>query len=367
MKRVAIALSASAFPGLAGCGGGDDDGGAAGTTVRTAEFGQLEGVVEADGNSVSWRGVPFAKPPVGALRWQPTQAPDPWTGVRSAKDYADACSQIGGLFGPPPKGKDYSAVWETFYKQIGSEDCLYLNVWSPTGSTDASKLPVIVYIHGGSNVVGAAFDPLLLGFNDWGQWWQGEIAGEYFLSNSNLISHELRVHVAPNDSLGTGLLFFQFKLDRPASLSPIDPPTQAAPAPPLATVVATDLRVMLPARSRASMVTVWPASTLAVVSHGISNGGAVTTPSVVPSTMKRTDASSTSSVADARTLTVPATTAPDAGATIETAGATESPSGSENSNRLRPVGAMFDNAPDVAVARRAARTSAGVAAGWRWR
>lgn len=165
MKRVAIALGASAFLGLAGCGGGDDDGGAAGNTVRATEFGELEGVVEADGNSVSWRGVPFAKPPVGALRWQPTQAPDPWTGVRSAKDYADACSQIGGLFGPPPKGKDYSAVWETFYKQIGSEDCLYLNVWSPAGTTDASKLPVIVYIHGGSNVVGAAFDPLLLGGN----------------------------------------------------------------------------------------------------------------------------------------------------------------------------------------------------------
>ena len=64
------------------------------------------------------------------------------------------------------------------------------------------------------------FDPLLLGFNDWGQWWQGEIAGEYFLSNSNLISHEIRVHVTPNESLGTGLLFFQFKLDHPASYAP---------------------------------------------------------------------------------------------------------------------------------------------------
>jgi para-nitrobenzyl esterase len=168
MKRVAVALIASALLdlGLAGCGGGDDVGATAGaTTVRATEFGQIEGIVEADGNTVSWRGVPFAKPPVGTLRWQPTQAPDPWTGVRSSKDYADACSQIGGLFGPPPRGKDYSAVWETFYKQIGSEDCLYLNVWSPTGATDASKLPVIVYIHGGSNVVGAAFDPLLLGGN----------------------------------------------------------------------------------------------------------------------------------------------------------------------------------------------------------
>ena len=167
MKRAAVALIASASLGLglAGCGGNDDEAPAGPTTVRATEFGQIDGVVEADGNTVSWRGVPFAKPPVGTLRWQPTRAPDAWTGVRSAKDYADACSQIGGLFGPPPKGKDYSAVWETFYKQIGSEDCLYLNVWSPTAATDVSKMPVIVYIHGGSNVVGAAFDPLLLGGN----------------------------------------------------------------------------------------------------------------------------------------------------------------------------------------------------------
>ena len=64
---------------------------------------------------------------------------------------------------PAPAGKDYSAVWETFYKPIGSEDCLYLNIWSP--STGATKPPVIVFIHGGSNVVGAAFDPLYVGGN----------------------------------------------------------------------------------------------------------------------------------------------------------------------------------------------------------
>ena len=168
MKRAAVALIASAILdlGLVGCGGSDSiDSTATASPVRSTEFGQIEGVVETDGNTISWRGVPFAKPPVGTLRWQPPKAPDAWTGIRSAKDYADACSQIGGLFGPPPKGKDYSAVWETFYKQIGSEDCLYLNIWSPTAATDASKLPVIVYIHGGSNVVGASFDPLLLGGN----------------------------------------------------------------------------------------------------------------------------------------------------------------------------------------------------------
>jgi hypothetical protein len=64
-----------------------------------------------------------------------------------------------------------------------------------------------------------AFDPLFLGFYDWGQWWQGEIGGEYFLSNSNLISHMVRAHVTPIDAIGTGLLFFQFTLDEPASFA----------------------------------------------------------------------------------------------------------------------------------------------------
>jgi hypothetical protein len=64
-----------------------------------------------------------------------------------------------------------------------------------------------------------AFDPLFLGFYDWGYWWQGEIAGEYFLSNSNLISHLVRVHVAPSDAVSGGLLLFKFKLDQPQAIA----------------------------------------------------------------------------------------------------------------------------------------------------
>ena len=62
-----------------------------------------------------------------------------------------------------------------------------------------------------------AFDGLLTGFYDWGTWWQGEIAGEYFVSNSNLISHQLRLHVSPNDAISTGLIFYDFQLDHPES------------------------------------------------------------------------------------------------------------------------------------------------------
>jgi len=62
-----------------------------------------------------------------------------------------------------------------------------------------------------------SFDPLYLGFSDWGTWWQGEIAGEYFLSNSNLKSHQVRAHLAPNDAVGGGVILYKFLLDQPAA------------------------------------------------------------------------------------------------------------------------------------------------------
>jgi len=65
-----------------------------------------------------------------------------------------------------------------------------------------------------------SFDSLLPGFYDWGTWWQGEIAGEYFISNSNLVSHQVRLHMTPTDSIGTGLLFFKFLADNAAAVGP---------------------------------------------------------------------------------------------------------------------------------------------------
>ena len=72
------------------------------------------------------------------------------------------------------------------------------------------------------------FDGLATGFYDWGTWWQGEIAGEYFLSNSNLISQQVRLHTTPIESLGTGLIFYDFKFQRPDALGPAVTSQQAA-------------------------------------------------------------------------------------------------------------------------------------------
>ncbi|HUW60682.1 MAG TPA: carboxylesterase family protein [Candidatus Bathyarchaeia archaeon] len=102
-----------------------------------------------------WLGVPFAKPPVGELRWRAPQPPEPWAGVRQAKTYCEPCTQYGGLMAM----MDCGNIGEI----IGGEDCLYLNVWRPR--TQEENLPVFFWIHGGANCVGQAAMPLYNGSN----------------------------------------------------------------------------------------------------------------------------------------------------------------------------------------------------------
>jgi para-nitrobenzyl esterase len=107
----------------------------------------INGVVKVEGGMISgttadgvrsYKGIPFAKPPVGDLRWKPPQPLSPWEGVRECTDYGPDCPQApyaqGSLFYSPPR------------KQ--SEDCLYLNVW--TAAKSSEKRPVMVWIHGGA-------------------------------------------------------------------------------------------------------------------------------------------------------------------------------------------------------------------------
>jgi len=68
-----------------------------------------------------------------------------------------------------------------------------------------------------NTIANEAFDPLFPAFHDWGSWWQGEIAGEYFLSNSNLRTHMLRLHAEPTKNISTGLIYFDYALDERGS------------------------------------------------------------------------------------------------------------------------------------------------------
>lgn len=94
--------------------------------------------------------IPFAAPPIGDLRWKPPQPVVPWQGVRRADYFSPSCMQYAPAVIP-------ISLWYE-REQAASEDCLYLNIWTPAKSPD-DKLPVMVWIHGGANVIGAASVP----------------------------------------------------------------------------------------------------------------------------------------------------------------------------------------------------------------
>jgi len=104
----------------------------------TSRLGRIKGYIGREDTWV-WKGIPYARPPVGDLRWRAPVEPSPWKGVLDARRYGSHCPQ-----------------YATFSKKkiIGKEDCLYLNIWRPQ-SLD-KELPVFVWIHGGGNSTGSA-------------------------------------------------------------------------------------------------------------------------------------------------------------------------------------------------------------------
>ena len=108
-------------------------------TVAETRYGQVRGAEIADG-VLGWRGIPYARPPVGALRFRPPEPPEPWGGVRDALAHGNRSPQ--GELGPPAPGAPPT-----------DEDCLYLNVTAPTG---AIGRPVLFWLHGGGYETGDA-------------------------------------------------------------------------------------------------------------------------------------------------------------------------------------------------------------------
>ena len=145
---------------LSACGGGDDTP----PEQRSTAFGVVVGTNDATTNGTyNWKGVPFAKAPVGALRWAPPVDPDAWTTPKTAQAFGNACVQSGRLYGPGSNNKYDATIGTTLGTTVGAEDCLYLNIWRPADATP--NLPVIVWVHGGSNISGYTADPMYEGAN----------------------------------------------------------------------------------------------------------------------------------------------------------------------------------------------------------
>ena len=144
-SRARAALAAAlvcVVPLIAAC---DFAGTANSPLVVETEYGKLRGI-ETEGIR-AWRGIPFAAPPEGDLRWAPPEEPESWDGIRNARQYGAPCIQGG-----PTPGQTGVKVFPG-----SSEDCLYLNVNAPKDAEDA---PVMVFIHGGGFVVGTGARPI---------------------------------------------------------------------------------------------------------------------------------------------------------------------------------------------------------------
>jgi para-nitrobenzyl esterase len=133
--------------GSTGGGGAGGGGGSAPLTVKT-DHGDVTGVL--DGATRGFLGIPYAAPPIGALRWKAPVDHAPWTTSLDASKKGPECPQIA------PVVNTYAAE--------SSEDCLTLNVWAPS-KPKSDKLPILVWVHGGGYVLGSGGDPAYDGHN----------------------------------------------------------------------------------------------------------------------------------------------------------------------------------------------------------
>jgi para-nitrobenzyl esterase len=150
LTRWLMALGAAAA--LSACGGSDD------ATIRATSYGMVQGGWDASTDTYSWKGIPFAQPPVGALRWKAPVAPAPWTTTLAAQHFGNACLQNGRIYGPGANNTYDSSIATTLGTPVGSEDCLTLNIWRPAAGT--TGLPVIFFVYGGSDISGYTADPV---------------------------------------------------------------------------------------------------------------------------------------------------------------------------------------------------------------
>ena len=128
--------------GLFGCGDQATEQPTSSGLLVTTEHGQLMGISSPYDEGIRvFRGIPYAKAPVGDLRWTPPQPVATWDGVRSADTFSASCFQ---------QRHKWNYVWRMEDFPV-SEDCLYLNVWAPPST---EPLPVMVWFHGGSHTGG---------------------------------------------------------------------------------------------------------------------------------------------------------------------------------------------------------------------
>jgi para-nitrobenzyl esterase len=165
--------------------------------VLTIDGGQIQGVETESAGIIAYKGIPFAAPPIGELRWQEPQPIVPWDGVKVADTYGDAASQV--TWEPE---SFYGREWRASGSVPFTEDCLYLNVWTPAAGQTDKKLPVAMWIHGGGYREGFAYEPEMDGGEDWASRGVILVQVTYRLGVFGFFTHPLLSAESPNGVSG---------------------------------------------------------------------------------------------------------------------------------------------------------------------
>ena len=165
--------------------------------VLSIQGGQIKGVETPTKGVVMYKGIPFAAPPVGKLRWREPQPVVPWKGVKIANAYGAAAMQI--KWDPQ---SFYGREWRASGSVPFNEDCLYLNIWTPVAGDKRKKLPVAMWIHGGGYREGFAFEPEMDGGEDWASRGVILVSVTYRLGVIGFFSHPLLSAESPHGVSG---------------------------------------------------------------------------------------------------------------------------------------------------------------------
>jgi para-nitrobenzyl esterase len=193
MKKLSFIflISVSVALALASCSKPDPN------PVLTIEGGQIQGVETATPGIVAYKGIPFAAPPVGELRWREPQPVVAWEGVKTADSYGAAAMQTAW-----DPASFYGREWRASGTVPFSEDCLYLNLWTPAPGKVDKKLPVAMWIHGGGYREGFGFEPEMDGGEDWATRGVILVTVTYRLGVIGFFSHPLLSAESPNGVSG---------------------------------------------------------------------------------------------------------------------------------------------------------------------